>query len=203
MRCGGLHGRLTHIIYRERRIFRNRKSKPRWIWWSAAKIASDWERHRWRNEEKRSKQIRETNISNMDDLSKENIKGVVLALLSSLFIGASFIIKKKGLRRAAAASGVRAGEFLLTYVFLKNEKILLFYSGFFVFFSIGFVSFDSWFAGVGGHSYLLEPLWWLGMITSKWLIFKLLLLLFFFTSMLKNILFCFCFFVIFFWVGIA
>lgn len=79
----------------------------------------------------------------MDDLSKENIKGVVLALLSSLFIGASFIIKKKGLRRAAAASGVRAGEFLLTYVFLKNEKILLFYSGFFVFFSIGFVSFDS------------------------------------------------------------
>uniref|UniRef100_A0A5B6ZII1 Probable magnesium transporter n=1 Tax=Davidia involucrata TaxID=16924 RepID=A0A5B6ZII1_DAVIN len=59
--------------------------------------------------------------------SKENLKGVVLALLSSGFIGASFIIKKKGLRRAAATSGVRAG--------------------------------------VGGYSYLLEPLWWLGMIT--------------------------------------
>ncbi|XP_044469446.1 probable magnesium transporter NIPA6 [Mangifera indica] len=57
----------------------------------------------------------------------ENIKGFVLALMSSGFIGASFIIKKKGLRRAAAASGVRAG--------------------------------------VGGFSYLLEPLWWLGMIT--------------------------------------
>ncbi|XP_015873691.3 probable magnesium transporter NIPA4 [Ziziphus jujuba] len=63
----------------------------------------------------------------MAGFSRENIKGVALALLSSLFIGASFIIKKKGLRRAAAASGVRAG--------------------------------------VGGYSYLLEPLWWLGMIT--------------------------------------
>ncbi|KAJ6777653.1 hypothetical protein OIU74_001605 [Salix koriyanagi] len=59
--------------------------------------------------------------------SQDNLKGFVLALSSSAFIGASFIIKKKGLRRAAAASGVRAG--------------------------------------VGGFSYLLEPLWWLGMIT--------------------------------------
>ncbi|KAM1149643.1 hypothetical protein ACFX15_029596 [Malus domestica] len=41
--------------------------------------------------------------------SKDNLKGVLLALLSSGFIGASFIIKKKGLRKAAAASGVRAG----------------------------------------------------------------------------------------------
>ncbi|THU63827.1 hypothetical protein C4D60_Mb01t19950 [Musa balbisiana] len=59
--------------------------------------------------------------------STDNLKGFVLALLSSGFIGASFIIKKKGLRRAAAASGLRAG--------------------------------------VGGYSYLLEPLWWTGMIT--------------------------------------
>ncbi|KAG6760978.1 hypothetical protein POTOM_034166 [Populus tomentosa] len=59
--------------------------------------------------------------------SEDNLKGFILALMSSLFIGASFIIKKKGLRRAAEASGVRAG--------------------------------------IGGFSYLLEPLWWLGMIT--------------------------------------
>ncbi|XP_021653378.2 probable magnesium transporter NIPA3 isoform X3 [Hevea brasiliensis] len=59
--------------------------------------------------------------------SKDNLKGIILALSSSAFIGASFIIKKKGLRRAAIASGVRAG--------------------------------------VGGFSYLLEPLWWLGMLT--------------------------------------
>jgi len=52
----------------------------------------------------------------------------VLALSSSLFIGASFIIKKKGLKKAAS-SGVRAG--------------------------------------VGGYSYLYEPLWWVGMITSQ------------------------------------
>uniref|UniRef100_A0A0D9WIL1 Probable magnesium transporter n=1 Tax=Leersia perrieri TaxID=77586 RepID=A0A0D9WIL1_9ORYZ len=61
------------------------------------------------------------------ELSTDNVKGIVLALLSSGFIGASFIIKKKGLRRAAVASGIRAG--------------------------------------VGGYSYLLEPLWWVGMIT--------------------------------------
>ncbi|XP_027331515.1 probable magnesium transporter NIPA6 isoform X3 [Abrus precatorius] len=42
-------------------------------------------------------------------LSKENMKGLILALISSGFIGASFIIKKQGLRRAAAVSGVRAG----------------------------------------------------------------------------------------------
>ncbi|KAM6598183.1 hypothetical protein CsatA_008707 [Cannabis sativa] len=59
-------------------------------------------------------------------MSSDNIKGLVLALSSSFFIGASFIVKKKGLKKAGA-SGVRAG--------------------------------------VGGYSYLYEPLWWVGMIT--------------------------------------
>nr|XP_027113213.1 probable magnesium transporter NIPA4 isoform X3 [Coffea arabica] len=59
-------------------------------------------------------------------MSSDNIKGLVLALSSSLFIGASFIVKKKGLKKAGA-SGIRAG--------------------------------------VGGYSYLYEPLWWVGMIT--------------------------------------
>ncbi|KAK0588580.1 hypothetical protein LWI29_002876 [Acer saccharum] len=61
-----------------------------------------------------------------DGMSSDNIKGLVLALSSSIFIGASFIVKKKGLKKAGA-SGVRAG--------------------------------------VGGYSYLYEPLWWVGMIT--------------------------------------
>ncbi|KAF9660906.1 hypothetical protein SADUNF_Sadunf19G0012400 [Salix dunnii] len=55
------------------------------------------------------------------------------------FIGSSFIIKKKGLRKAGV-SGPRAS--------------------------------------VGGYGYLLEPLWWLGMITSKLLLLLLFLLLF-------------------------
>ncbi|GAA0172242.1 secondary carrier transporter [Lithospermum erythrorhizon] len=55
----------------------------------------------------------------------DNVRGLVLAMLSSLFIGTSFILKKKGLKRAAAA-GLRAG--------------------------------------VGGYAYLLQPLWWAGMI---------------------------------------
>ncbi|KAI0513878.1 probable magnesium transporter NIPA6 isoform X1 [Dendrobium catenatum] len=56
----------------------------------------------------------------------DNSRGLILAVASSLFIGASFIFKKKGLKRAAA-SGVRAG--------------------------------------FGGHSYLLEPFWWMGMMS--------------------------------------
>lgn len=51
--------------------------------------------------------------------SKDNLKGVLLALLSSGFIGASFIIKKKGLRKAAAASGVRAGDLFIS-IFPSN-----------------------------------------------------------------------------------
>uniref|UniRef100_A0A0D9WGQ7 Probable magnesium transporter n=1 Tax=Leersia perrieri TaxID=77586 RepID=A0A0D9WGQ7_9ORYZ len=60
----------------------------------------------------------------VEGMSADNVKGLLLALSSSLFIGASFIVKKKGLKKAGA-SGVRAG--------------------------------------VGGYSYLLEPLWWAGM----------------------------------------
>ncbi|KAG6572100.1 probable magnesium transporter NIPA6 isoform X1 [Cucurbita moschata] len=56
----------------------------------------------------------------------ENTKGLVLAMASSAFIGSSFILKKKGLKRAGA-TGARAG--------------------------------------VGGYTYLLEPLWWAGMVT--------------------------------------
>lgn len=43
-----------------------------------------------------------------DGMSSDNIKGLVLALSSSFFIGSSFIVKKKGLKKAGA-SGIRAG----------------------------------------------------------------------------------------------
>ncbi|KAJ3672418.1 hypothetical protein LUZ60_007139 [Juncus effusus] len=62
----------------------------------------------------------------MRESVSDNTKGFALAVVSSAFIGASFILKKKGLRRASK-SGARAG--------------------------------------VGGYTYLLEPLWWAGMIT--------------------------------------
>lgn len=42
----------------------------------------------------------------------DNTRGLVLAVASSAFIGASFILKKKGLKRAGAA-GTRAGQLLL------------------------------------------------------------------------------------------
>ncbi|KAK6946391.1 Magnesium transporter NIPA [Dillenia turbinata] len=56
----------------------------------------------------------------------DNEKGLILAISSSVFIGTSFILKKKGLKRAAD-SGTRAGS--------------------------------------GGYTYLMEPLWWAGMVT--------------------------------------
>ncbi|XP_031286006.1 probable magnesium transporter NIPA6 isoform X1 [Pistacia vera] len=55
-----------------------------------------------------------------------NLKGFLLAVVSSAFIGSSFIIKKKGLRKA----GVNGPS-----------------------------------ASSGGYGYLLEPLWWIGMVT--------------------------------------
>ncbi|XVF00098.1 hypothetical protein REPUB_Repub03eG0256300 [Reevesia pubescens] len=55
-----------------------------------------------------------------------NLKGFILAMVSSAFIGSSFIIKKKGLRKAGI-NGPRASS--------------------------------------GGYGYLLEPLWWIGMLT--------------------------------------
>ncbi|KAM6579035.1 hypothetical protein CsatB_030872 [Cannabis sativa] len=80
-------------------------------------------------------------------MSSDNIKGLVLALSSSFFIGASFIVKKKGLKKAGA-SGVRA-VFVLMGVIVRNEMGIC----------------DSEEEGVGGYSYLYEPLWWVGMIT--------------------------------------
>ncbi|EOA27480.1 hypothetical protein CARUB_v10023617mg [Capsella rubella] len=59
-------------------------------------------------------------------MESDNGKGLILAVASSVFIGSSFILKKKGLKRAGAI-GTRAGY--------------------------------------GGYTYLLEPLWWAGMIT--------------------------------------
>jgi magnesium transporter len=59
-------------------------------------------------------------------VSDEQRTGLLLAVSSSIFIGSSFIVKKKGLRRAGV-SGVRAG--------------------------------------IGGYSYLREPLWWAGLLT--------------------------------------
>eukprot|EP00249_Psilotum_nudum_P014576 c24896_g1_i1 orf=945-2009(-) len=49
-------------------------------------------------------------------LSSDNVKGLILALTSILFIGASFIVKKKGLKRAGA-SGMKAGAGDYSYLY--------------------------------------------------------------------------------------
>ncbi|KAK6939778.1 Magnesium transporter NIPA [Dillenia turbinata] len=54
-----------------------------------------------------------------DGMTSDNIKGLILALSSSIFIGASFIVKKKGLKKAGA-SGLRAGAGGFSYL---NEPL--------------------------------------------------------------------------------
>ncbi|KAK9138407.1 hypothetical protein Sjap_009001 [Stephania japonica] len=49
-------------------------------------------------------------------VSSDNVHGLVLALSSSLFIGSSFIAKKKGLKRSGR-SGVRAGQGGFSYLY--------------------------------------------------------------------------------------
>ncbi|CAO2835280.1 unnamed protein product [Amaranthus hypochondriacus] len=49
-------------------------------------------------------------------MSSDNIKGLVLALSSSFFIGASFIVKKKGLKKAGT-TGLRAGSGGYSYLY--------------------------------------------------------------------------------------
>ncbi|KAE8648654.1 probable magnesium transporter NIPA4 [Cucumis sativus] len=51
-----------------------------------------------------------------EGMSSDNVKGLVLALSSSFFIGGSFIVKKKGLKKAGA-SGIRAGAGGFTYLY--------------------------------------------------------------------------------------
>ncbi|XP_068664977.1 probable magnesium transporter NIPA2 [Aristolochia californica] len=46
----------------------------------------------------------------------DNVRGLALALSSSIFIGSSFIVKKKGLKRAGAY-GVRAGAGGFSYLY--------------------------------------------------------------------------------------
>ena len=48
------------------------------------------------------------------ETSSDNVKGLILAMSSSVFIGVSFIIKKKGLKKAGA-SGLKACESFVLY----------------------------------------------------------------------------------------
>ena len=53
-----------------------------------------------------------------DTFSRDFITGLVLAVSSSVFIGTSFIVKKKGLLRVARTSSARAGSG--GYAYLKE-----------------------------------------------------------------------------------
>ena len=61
-------------------------------------------------------------------MNSSNLTGFILAMVSSAFIGSSFIIKKKGLRRASA-NGPRASQF-------QSSLSIFSLSFFFFFFNI-------------------------------------------------------------------
>lgn len=96
-------------------------------------------------------------------MSADQAKGLALACSSAVFIGSSFIIKKKGLR-VAGANGVRAGvDWLQNNVadaeyrwkaVLRNADAL-----------DNYILTHLCHTGIGGYSYLMEPLWWAGMLT--------------------------------------
>ena len=54
-----------------------------------------------------------------DSTDSDFYKGLALALSSCLFIGTSFIVKKKGLLRVASDSGRRAGKCPVNYVHIS------------------------------------------------------------------------------------
>ncbi|KAA8527907.1 hypothetical protein F0562_035224 [Nyssa sinensis] len=74
----------------------------------------------------------------MGRISSDNVHGLCLATSSGIFIGTSFIVKKKGFLKAT---------------YQKKKKGFL---------KAGITGTK---AGSGGYSYLLEPWWWAGMIT--------------------------------------
>ncbi|KAF8406577.1 hypothetical protein HHK36_008665 [Tetracentron sinense] len=94
----------------------------------------------------------------------DNARGLVLAVLSSAFIGASFILKKKGLKRAGA-SGPRAGSVPAVMAAGVRGKVNSIPLTPAALSSILDEGDFKWSQGVGGYTYLLEPLWWAGMVT--------------------------------------
>ena len=94
---------------------------------------------------------------------RDQLIGLVLAISSSVFIGSSFIIKKRGLR-IAASSGLRAGEPAgelqrspgqPSCAFLQPLELCLTLT-------LPRLAIS---AGAGGFSYLKEPVWWFGLLS--------------------------------------
>nr|CAD1824537.1 unnamed protein product [Ananas comosus var. bracteatus] len=107
-------------------------------------------------------------------LSADNVKGLVLALSSSVFIGASFIVKKKGLqkpgRRGLGQVRDRRSRSNCSHYAIVKVNITLDVTICMLDLALGMasqlekakVAKTRW---IGGYSYLYEPLWWAGMVT--------------------------------------
>lgn len=92
--------------------------------------------------------------------------GIVLAVCSSVFIGASFIIKKKGLK-LAGNQGLRAGTqtALQSFWHLLRDNSA---PGMLIWVSKCLCAAETCFqrpVGAGGLGYLRQPIWWSGMLS--------------------------------------
>lgn len=89
--------------------------------------------------------------------SDSEFVGLCLAISSSVFIGASFIIKKRGLR-LAGSTGIRAGVHAVTGPLCWLSALQPAYPE-------TSARAAAWRTGMGGFSYLREPTWWAGMVS--------------------------------------
>ena len=81
--------------------------------------------------------------------------GLLLAVFSSLFIGTSFIFKKKGLLNLSVRAGPYHSLDTIYITHYHQPDLILIH-----FYLIP--------AGQGGYGYLRESSWWAGMILSKY-----------------------------------
>jgi hypothetical protein len=114
------------------------------------------------------------------NLYSDQMKGLFLAISSSIFIGSSFIVKKRGLRRAGSSGKRAGGHTYQTRTFVTRQGCLPardisahnwkqkgHHGAIRLFYLIAWASSVGHCicAGVGGYSYLREPLWWVGLLT--------------------------------------
>ena len=90
--------------------------------------------------------------------------GLTLALLSSFFIGSSFILKKKGLLKLVAnASPISNDSYSLKAPLRAGKPSRMNSKDF----GLECLRLENLLKGQGGYGYLKEWLWWTGLLTSK------------------------------------
>ena len=84
--------------------------------------------------------------------------GLILAICSSLLIGVSFVITKKGLQQASSESQGKKKKIIIIIIIYVRYIYLTYH--FFSYLASFFIAFAS-----DSHRYLRSPIWWTGLVT--------------------------------------